>query len=178
MPELQEMWVWFLGGNNPLQEEMVTHSRILAWELPWTEEPSGLEPIDSQKSHTWLSTRTCMMQGRLGEAMILTRLGMLNAFQLMIFSIYNGFSGTYPTINQGRSEQESTSALRVQLWWGQLASLSYDFASDPVYSPHCHCNHCSKRQVWNIIFKNCQSQAREYSDSSLGFISSLSIWPL
>ena len=60
-------------------------------------------------------TEHTYMQGRLGEAMILSRLGILNAFQLMIFSIYNGFSGTYPTINQGRSEQESTSALRVQL---------------------------------------------------------------
>lgn len=89
---------------------------------------------------------------------------MLNAFQLMIFSTYSGFSRTYPTANQGRSEQESTSALRAQPWWGQLASLSYDFASDPVYSPHRHCKHCSKRFVWNIIFKNCQSQAREYSD--------------
>lgn len=62
----------------------------------------------------------------------------------MIFSTYSGFSRTYPTANQGRSEQESTSALRGQPWWGQLASLSYDFASDPVYSPHRHCKHCSK----------------------------------
>ena len=40
--EPQEMRVQSLGQENPLEEEMATHSRILAWEMPWTEEPSGL----------------------------------------------------------------------------------------------------------------------------------------
>ena len=39
---VQEMWVQFLGQENPLQKEMATHSSILAWEIPWTEEPDGL----------------------------------------------------------------------------------------------------------------------------------------
>ena len=37
---MQETWVWSLGWENPLEEEMATHSSILAWEIPWTEEPS------------------------------------------------------------------------------------------------------------------------------------------
>ena len=37
------MWVRFLGGEDPLQKEMVTHSSIFAWEIPWTEEPGGLQ---------------------------------------------------------------------------------------------------------------------------------------
>ena len=36
-------------GENPLEEEMATHSSILAWEIPWTEEPDGLQFIGSQK---------------------------------------------------------------------------------------------------------------------------------
>ena len=36
---MQEMWVQSLGWEDPLEEEMATHSRILAWEIPWTEEP-------------------------------------------------------------------------------------------------------------------------------------------
>ena len=39
---MQEMWVWFLAGEDPLEEEIATHSSILAYEIPWTEEPDGL----------------------------------------------------------------------------------------------------------------------------------------
>ena len=39
---MQEMWVSSLDGEDPLEEEMATHSSILAWRIPWTEEPGGL----------------------------------------------------------------------------------------------------------------------------------------
>ena len=42
MQETQEMWVWFLGQEDPLKEGMATHSSILAWRIPWTEEPGKL----------------------------------------------------------------------------------------------------------------------------------------
>ena len=38
-----------LGGEDPLEKEMATHFGILAWEIPWTEEPGGLQPIGSQR---------------------------------------------------------------------------------------------------------------------------------
>ena len=38
-----------LGGEDPLEKEMSTHSRILAWEIPWTEEPHGLQSMGSQR---------------------------------------------------------------------------------------------------------------------------------
>ena len=41
---MQEMWVRFLGHTDPLKKEMATHSRILAWEIPWTEELVGCSP--------------------------------------------------------------------------------------------------------------------------------------
>ena len=40
------------GMRRPLEKEMATHSRILAWEISWTEEPSGLQSMGSQKSQT------------------------------------------------------------------------------------------------------------------------------
>ena len=40
-PAMQELWVRYLGWKNPLEEGMATHSSILAWEIPWTEEPGG-----------------------------------------------------------------------------------------------------------------------------------------
>ena len=48
MHETQEMQVQSLGGEDPLEEEMATHSSILAWKIPWTEELGGLQSIKSQ----------------------------------------------------------------------------------------------------------------------------------
>ena len=43
------MWVLSLGQEDPLEEDMATHSSILAWRIPWTEEPGGLQSMGSQK---------------------------------------------------------------------------------------------------------------------------------
>ena len=43
MQETQEMWVQALGLEDPLEKEMATHSSSLAWKIPWTEEPGGLQ---------------------------------------------------------------------------------------------------------------------------------------
>ena len=48
---MQEMWVPSLGGEDPLEEGMATHSSILGWRIPWTEEPGGLQS-------TWLQRDT------------------------------------------------------------------------------------------------------------------------
>ena len=48
MQETQETWVPPLGREEPLEEEMATHSSILAWEIPWTEESGGLQSMESQ----------------------------------------------------------------------------------------------------------------------------------
>ena len=55
LPANQETQVWSLGREDPLEKEMATHSSILAWEIPWTEEPAGLESMGLQKSRTRLS---------------------------------------------------------------------------------------------------------------------------
>ena len=46
------------GPEDPLEKEMTTHASILAWENPWTEEPEGLQSMESQKSQTQFSDRT------------------------------------------------------------------------------------------------------------------------
>ena len=43
------MWVRFLGQKDSLEEGMATHSGILAWRIPWTEEPGGLQSMGSQR---------------------------------------------------------------------------------------------------------------------------------
>ena len=49
LPAMQETWVQFLGREDPLEEEMATHSSVLAWEIPWTEEPSVLQSVGLQR---------------------------------------------------------------------------------------------------------------------------------
>ena len=56
-PAMQKMWIPSLGQEDSLQREMATHSSILAWEIPWTEEPSGLQSTGSRKSWTRLRTK-------------------------------------------------------------------------------------------------------------------------
>ena len=51
---MQETWVWSLGREDPLEEEMAADSGILAWRIPWTEEPGGLRSMGSQRvGHDW-----------------------------------------------------------------------------------------------------------------------------
>ena len=58
LPAKQETQVQSLGGEDPLEKEMATHCSVLAWEIPWAEEPGGLQSMELQKSCTWLSDWT------------------------------------------------------------------------------------------------------------------------
>ena len=49
LPAMQETWVRFLGWEDPLEKEMATHSSIVAWKIPWTEESGGLQSMGSQR---------------------------------------------------------------------------------------------------------------------------------
>ena len=54
--ELQETWIQSLGQEDPLEEGMATHSSILAWRIPWTEELGGYNPQDRKESDTTEAT--------------------------------------------------------------------------------------------------------------------------
>ena len=47
---VRETWVQSLGREDPLEKEIATHSSVLAWRIPWTEEPSGLQSMGSQRA--------------------------------------------------------------------------------------------------------------------------------
>ena len=71
MQETQEMWVRPLGWEDPLEEEIATHSRMLTWEIPWTEEPSRLQSIGLQGvRHNWAHTHT-----HIHRALLITTFG-------------------------------------------------------------------------------------------------------
>ena len=50
LPAMQETLVQLLGQEDPLEKEMATHSSILAWKIPWTEEPGGQQSMGSQRA--------------------------------------------------------------------------------------------------------------------------------
>ena len=50
LPAMQEIWVRSLGQEEPREKEMASHPRILAWEIPWTEEPGGLQSMGLQRA--------------------------------------------------------------------------------------------------------------------------------
>ena len=49
LPTMRETWVESLGQEDLLEKEMATHSNTLAWKIPWTEEPGGLQSMGSQR---------------------------------------------------------------------------------------------------------------------------------
>ena len=48
--EMLEIWVQFLGQEDPLEEDTATHSSVLAWRFPWAEEPGGLQPMGQSRT--------------------------------------------------------------------------------------------------------------------------------
>ena len=59
MQEVQDTQVWSLGGEGSLEKGMASHSSVLAWRIPWTEEPGGLPSPGSQRvAHDWASTHS------------------------------------------------------------------------------------------------------------------------
>ena len=71
MQETQEMWVWFLGLEDPLEKEMATHCSILAWKIPWTQEPGGLQSVWSQRVEHDLVTKQQQQRTFIEPIMIL-----------------------------------------------------------------------------------------------------------
>ena len=64
LPAMQETWVWFLGWEDPLEKEIVTHSSILAWKIPWREEPGRLQSLGSQRvRHNWATNALTLTKG-------------------------------------------------------------------------------------------------------------------
>ena len=57
LPAMPEMWVWSLSWEDPLEEDIATHSSILGWKIPWTEESGGLQSMGSQEFDTTIATK-------------------------------------------------------------------------------------------------------------------------
>ena len=75
LPAMQQTWVWSLVWEDPLEKGIATHSSILAWRIPWTEEPGGLQFMGLQiVRHDW-STNTCAFKIKLLNPRTIDALG-------------------------------------------------------------------------------------------------------
>ena len=82
MQEIQEMKVWVLGWEDSLEEGMANLSSILAWRMPWTEQPGGLKSIGSQR-------QTILKQLSTTQHMGIVILAFLSGFLRLFFSLKN-----------------------------------------------------------------------------------------
>ena len=64
---MKEMWLWFLCQEDLPEKEMATHCRVLSWEIPWTEEPGGLQFMGLKMSWIWLVTKITAMKTKWKE---------------------------------------------------------------------------------------------------------------
>ena len=87
---MRETWVWSLGREDPLEKGMATHSSILAWSIPWTEEPGGLQSTRSQ-SRTWLSDFTFTFFSRYTQSSwsVLKVYWKIKTFATLVPSLYS-----------------------------------------------------------------------------------------
>ena len=75
-PAMWETWVWSLSGEDPLEKGMATHSSILAWRIPWTEEPGRLQSMGSQKWVTFTHS-SLVLTSRILKKLILPVLSLV-----------------------------------------------------------------------------------------------------
>ena len=114
LPAMWETWVQSLGWEDPLEKGMATHSSILAWTIPWTEELGRLQSLRSQRAgHDW--TTFTLQWGRSNEAFLQTeRSGSTWAFLCLMFihgiKVYLGIYKVYLWMKQPRSRVVQGSA--------------------------------------------------------------------
>ena len=88
LPAVQETQVWSLGQEDPLEEEMATHSSILAWKIPWPEEPGGLQSKGLQRiGHNWVTWAHIIYNLRF-ISLFHTNMNELNVCMECVFFLY------------------------------------------------------------------------------------------
>ena len=112
LPAMQETQVRSLGQEDPLKEGMATHSSILAREIPWTEEPSGLQSIGSQRvGHDWLK-RLSRHAWTVALAVIIDccfRVRLVNAWLIFLFQQGSGILQSWLNSTSTHSRAATTS---------------------------------------------------------------------
>ena len=123
---MRETWVRSLGREDPLAKGMATHSSVLDWRIPWTEEPRGLQSMESQRvRHKWAT---------------FTFLEATSSSSLSPFSLFSG-TKTYTTDQNATSPRKPFTILpgRMNKNTGSFTPFSYTFSSISPAAPTSFC---------------------------------------
>ena len=114
LPAMQVTWVQSLGQDDPLEKVMSTHSNVLAWRIPWTDEPGGLQSLGSQRvRHNWVTK-------------------IKNKLKIILFptasKIWSAYGLTWWKI------ELKTYNINYKPYWERLLLFSHSVMSDSLYS--------------------------------------------
>ena len=147
LPAMRESWVPPLGWEDPLEKEMTTYSSILAWEIPWTEEPGGHQSMGSQRvGHDWATKHSV-------RSKFIMSLILKNFFEIVFLYSWHRWSPGLHRLFSGCGG------------WGLLSSCDSKFPS-VVASPceawalrHTGCRSGSLRAQWSwLLGSRAQAQ--------------------
>ena len=128
LPAMQEMRVWSLGWKDPLEKEMTTHSSILAWRIPWAEEPGRLQSMRSQRiRHNWATKHFSQN---------------LPEFSVTCPLPASAWGGSGPFLLTESSQAQNRKVLSLHSWWGSALLKGQNASvqkpnSKPEKSPLC-----------------------------------------
>ena len=130
---MQETRVWSLGQEDPLEKEMVTHSSTLAWRIPWTEKPGGLQSTGSQSvGHDWATSLSLSLLGffkLFSSPFVLSNVAVLSSTYCFLY--------IYPTWDLYSFLKKR---LDVLIWFEMfIAGISSNIASVSVFYPLLTC---------------------------------------
>ena len=107
LPAMQETWVQFLGWKDPLEEGMATHSSMLAWRIPWTEESMGLQSVGhdwATNTFTFLTIQNWKLCLKNKENHFITVKGTVHQNDLIVLSIYSTSNRTSKYMKQKQTD--------------------------------------------------------------------------
>ena len=160
LPAMQKTWVQSLGQEDPLEESMATHSSILAWKTPWTEEPNGLPSMGSQRVRHERVQMAVVLEW---SDSVYPRL-CVNSHTSILESVvsthvflphYRSVSG--PGQKRFSAEHEGTTGYLgrplavLQDWWPRVTESMY-LLSFSVWSLFCHHKALSVLWIWIYVF--------------------------
>ena len=91
LPAMWEIWVQSLGQEDPLEKEMATHSSLVAWRIPWTEEPGRLQSMGSQRVRHDRATNTHTRKVHVAATEVSYKIVLLSWKDPLCFTLFNHF---------------------------------------------------------------------------------------
>ena len=125
LPEMWETWVGSLVREDPLEKEMATHSSILAWRIPWTKEPGGLQSMGLQRvRHDWATSLFFSPLSFLKISFLISKMGFSGSSVVKNLTSNAGDGGSIPGLRRSPGDENGS-------------PLQYSCLGNPIERPQC-----------------------------------------